>query len=239
MPGKRGGRRRARGGKRGVNPVDAILARNQRAGTNANLVTCSSDLTTRPVRMVLSQSPPKNIRSLVHWFEIAGANPIIGTGISNSVETYGGFAFALNQISGYASYLAVFDQYCLYSVNAFIKMNGITTNNSASTGQFCSAIDFDNNATPSSFASLANYGTSQIVSMTYGLTCQRFIKPCIAEALYSGSAFSDYGVGRAWIDSASADVQHYGLKLAWKNNATSSLTYDFWWTAVVGFRNNI
>lgn len=223
--------------RRGANQqVDASISRQSRPGTLTNTVTRPADLCQRPPSNLLTQRPPKNVSEKIHWLR-TGAYTASGLSISNSVETDGAFSFQLSQLSGYSSLTSLFDQFCIYSVNACVRINYNGTTNFAM-GEVVTAIDYDN-AVTSTFSQLQNYGNSQTLAVVPGMTIQRFIKPCCAEALYSGSAFTNYGVMRCWVDCASPSTAFYGFKICFQNNAITGLTYDFWYDAILGFRDNI
>jgi len=239
MPRRQRGSTRRQGGNRGSGGrtnVDNEISRAGRPGSGTATVINAGDTRARPPSMALVQSPPKNLRSRIFWCKL-GAYTAAGNAVSNTNPITAGFSFALNQISNYTSYTSIFDQYCIYAVNATITMryNGTLNFNM---GELVSAIDYDN-ASGVGFANLQNYGSAQTLSVRPDLSVQRFIKPCVAPALFSGSTFTDYGIARAWVDSASPDTQHYGLKFTFINNGVTGLTYDFWYELILGFRNNI
>jgi len=231
---RRGQRRRRRGGA--VNSVDAAISRASRPGTITNTIVRPADLSQKPPSNLLTQRPPRNISEKVHWFR-TGSYTAAGLAISNSVETDGAFSFQLSQLSGYSSLTALFDQFSIYSVNACVRVNYNGTTNFAM-GEVVTVIDYDN-ASTSTFAQLQNYGNAQTVAVVPGMTIQRFIKPCCSEGLYSGSSFTNYGTMRCWVDCASPSTIFYGFKISFSNNAITGLTYDFWYDAILCFRDNI
>jgi len=233
----RGGGRRGRGRKGGGSNVDRDIVRGLRVAGSNDLITVKNDLTTRPLGGIITQSPPKNIRSKIYWMQVS-QKLFSAIAISNSIETYGAFSFQLSDVANYTFYSNIFDDYCLYAVDATICINGTTTNAAGITGELCTAIDFDSAVAPGSYNELAEYATAQQCKMNYGRCVTRFIKPCNTGAMYSGT-FTSYNVGRYWVDCNSPSVQHYGLKCAFTGNNVSSLTYDLIATYIFGFRNTI
>jgi hypothetical protein len=150
------------------------------------------------------------------------------------------FQFAdLTTLVGLAPF---FDQYCIYSVTVNVTPDYEGAGSTLYTfGSVATAIDYDNTTSlGGGFNALLGYSSAVVAELNTGQSIQRYIKPCVAPALYNASAaFSGYGVSRMWIDSASTSVPHYGFRAIFVSNSVSglSITYDV--NYVIGLRNNI
>jgi hypothetical protein len=218
--------------------VDRAFMASVRPSATTDMIRVPADFSNRPISGLITQSPPKNIRSKMYWIQ-QSVNLFRQLSISNSIETYGAFSFQLSDLSDSSTLTSLFDDYCIYSVAVSVAVNYSGSTGGTISGELCTAVDFDSAVTPSSFASLAQYATANISKVKPGLTVQRFIKPCNSPAMYGGSAFTSYGVGRYWVDCNSSGVPHYALKVAFTGNGLTGLSYDLIATYIVGFRNTI
>jgi len=234
--GRRGGRRRG-GGNRGVNPVDRELCNDTRAGMPADTVRVAADLHVRPINGVIIESPPKNLRSKVFWYQTTVNANNIGVGTSGNTES--NYSFILSNLNEYTSLTTLFDQYCIYSVVCNISVQSMLASSNTNTfGRVTTAIDYDNVSNLGGLSAVQDFGNQETVAVVTGLAIQRYIKPCNSESLYTGS-FGAFGVGRFWIDCASTGVQHYGLRTYWSGNTAFTFNVDYNFTYVMGFRNSM
>ncbi len=108
-----------------------------------------------------------------------------------------------------------FDQYRIPAVRFCIRAQqnaiGLTTNaNTTVTSLYC-VIDYDDDTALASIAAAQSY--SSCLVLPPGQSCSRTFRPHLALAAYQG-AFTGYvNESNQWIDSASNDVRHYGVKL--------------------------
>lgn len=136
--------------------------------------------------------------------------PILTT--STTVATFGASTFVLSSFDDYAQYTALFDQYKIDMLEIWIEPQNSQSTISSNVGMLMSAIDLDDANTPSNF-NIVEAKQSALTTNGYDGHYHKW-KPTVATALYSG-AFSSYGnTPSTWIDSASPNVQHFGLKLA-------------------------
>jgi hypothetical protein len=157
---------------------------------------------------------------------------------STSADTLTSYAFKLNDLPEYASYTNIFDQYRIVKIELvflwtnLMAVSGATLNRSP---PIYTAIDYDDNGTPSSIAVVLNYGNVRIHQQDKPFTVA--FKPGVAEGLWNGTSFGSYGNRTSpWIDCASADVLHFGVKAALPSyNTISSLQVIANYT--VEFRN--
>jgi hypothetical protein len=185
----------------------------------------------------LTQSPPRQFLNQICW--VQGKTNNIVT-ISNTVPTEQNYQFSLSDVADLAGLAGFFDQYCIYSVtvsiSAIFEGAGSTL---YSFGSVVTAIDYDNVASLGSQASLLAFGSSVTTDLNPGQAIQRYLKPCVAPALYNAAAsFSGYGVERMWIDSSVRTVPHYGFRSFFTANTVSGNSVAFDINYVFGFRNN-
>jgi hypothetical protein len=231
------GDRRARQNKssgRG-SAVDHEFVNSQMAVGKANVCLVAEDFIRKPQSWQIGTSaPPRNFLSQVHWTQ---ATVTLQQSISGSTDTELNFLFSLSaitQLSGIAGY---FDQFCIYAVT--ISATPQPNQGAGGTyGVLCTAIDYDNNSNLGSLPSVQSFGTSEDTILNAGQSVQRFLKPCVSPALYGGSTFSSFGIGRMWVDSASPATPHYGYR-SYYRFATTGFTMTYTIAYIIGFRNNI
>lgn len=162
----------------------------------------------------------------------SGTFPWITT--STSAEVVGAWAFTLTSASDYASFAAVFDQYMIEMAEVWIEPRTLA-GGLANTGRFVTAIDFDDQNAPAGTSELLDYNNACVTTGGLG-RYMRFV-PHVAPALYNG-AFTSFGnESNKWIDSASATVQHFGVKIA-STATTSAFVYDMRYRLHFAFRNS-
>jgi len=150
---------------------------------------------------------------------------------SISVPTFAAVAFTLAGFAQYAAYTTVFDQYKFDQIEVWIEPSGIGGVTNAGTLTTC--VDLDDAGTPTTIASVEAH-QSALDSTGLAGHYHKWV-PHVAVAVYSGT-FTSYGNSEAqWIDVASPNVQHYGIKSA--NSQTSVLVaYNMSVRARVSFR---
>lgn len=158
--------------------------------------------------------------------------------VSSGVSQFSAIGIALSSFPGYSADLTqLFDKYRIRSITVrFIPMQRDQITSLNSVGQLATIIDHDDNNAPASYDEMRQYPSYRTKSLTdyHSVT----FKPCVANAVYSGSSFTGYGSMKdAWIDMASPSVVHYGLKVGVQNCMlpTNSLLYDIEITAVLEF----
>jgi len=151
---------------------------------------------------------PKSIQTQIHWFTCDFAN---SASLSTTTVTEMNQPFALNSLpSGFANAIAaLFDQYAIYAVYARVLVNA--TVNVAANPRFFTALDYDNTTNLGSVTAIQQYGTVAESSLTE--VQERYLEPCNAPALWTGSVFTGFGQSRMWCDSASQSIFHYGLRI--------------------------
>jgi hypothetical protein len=97
-------------------------------------------------------------------------------------------------------------------------------------------IDYDDNATPTATTQLYNATNLRIITSRNGTPTNFAFKPKALLAAYTGS-FSGYASSEnQWLDCASTDILHYGLKWAIANGS-SVPTFGIYCRYFVEFKN--
>ena len=119
----------------------------------------------------------------------------------------------------------------------FIPMITAAYSTTGIPGQIATVIDYDDANAPASFDELRQYTNYKTVSLLKRHS--RILVPAMALAAYNGT-FSGYASKKyQWLDSASPNIQHYGLKIGIQNCTlpTNTLLYDVEIKVNVEFKN--
>jgi hypothetical protein len=175
---------------------------------------------------------PKALQTQIHW--ITSSLQFTQT-ITAGGATEKNFSFSLGDLPIASSITALFDQYAVFA--AFVRV--ITNVAGLDAGQsptYTTAIDYDNVTNVGNIATLRTYSTALTTPISE--VQERYIEPCNAPALYSGSAFSNYGQARMWCDSTNNSTPHYGFRFILSNlGGSSSGLVAFECTYVICARN--
>jgi len=227
-----------RGTRNSSKSVDReITSSSQVAGKGMTLAP-ALDYTRRQPSFQLVQTPPRNFMDQIHWVRGKVQSTIT---VSNTAPTESNYTITLSGLVDLVGLASYFDQYCIYSLTANISPSFEGAGSTLYTFGTCfTAIDYDNVTPLGSVSAIEAYNSCVVFEMSAGQSIQRFLKPCVAPALYNSSAaFSGYGVARTWIDSASTGVPHYGFRTFFISNTVSGLSCTVDLDVVVGFRNNM
>lgn len=230
-------RKNGKGGRnsRRANANDLMVIASTKTTASAETTFPKEDLFRRKSSWLLTQSPPRVIGNQIYW--IQGKVETSGT-VSASVPTEFNFAFHFSDLTNLVGLASFFDQYCIYSVVVSINFNYSGTTPSG-LGTMFTAIDFDNIATLGSAALIESYESCLTTKVTATQSVQRLVHPCISPALYSGSAFTNFGLLRGWVDSANTGTPHYGFRSYFISNVGTTLTVNYDFNFVIGLRNSI
>lgn len=129
---------------------------------------------------------------------------------STTIPVFSSSYYTLSNFPDYAKYTALFDQYRFDHIEVWLESRAAQGATAYDTVASC--VDLDDANVPTSFEQVtAKQGS---LMGTGGAGRYHAWQPHMAVALFSG-AFTSYGNEAAsWIDSASPNVQHYGLKSA-------------------------
>jgi hypothetical protein len=232
------GRKKGKG-KAGARQLGSANDRMQIASTRGTGVAEVSfpreDYARSRVSWALTQTPPRSVGNLIHW--VRGCNQSAVT-VSASAPTEQTQTFAVSALTDLANLIASFDQFCIYSVVVSINFNYTGTTPSG-LGTMYTAIDLDNAANLGNVLLYQGYESVLVTKVTPTQSVQRLIHPCVSPALYGGSTFNAFGIGRFWVDSASPATPHYGFRSFFISNVGTTLTATYDMTYIIGLRNNI
>lgn len=134
------------------------------------------------------------------------------TADANNLYQFGGaFQAQLDQCQAYTDFVSLFDRYKISGVK--VKFIPLTTQATVSSAvpMIAYAIDLDDASVPSSYAEINQ--KYNVHKKRLDKPCSIFIKPRIAQAIYSGLT-SGYAIGQknTYIDCNDSGVPFYGLK---------------------------
>jgi hypothetical protein len=233
--------RRSRQNKNPNSTDDLIIRTHHSAAAGDVASNLALDMRLKTISTAGVQRPPSNYRSMIYWaessYEVNLSLPASGILGQNNLT------FSANASPKLTNLTAQFDQYLIYAaVVRWFMDSTLNTAPAVSYGRICTAIDFDNANTLTSFGAFEDDSTAQVDTLIVGKSWERFLKPCVTPAIYNGSSsFSGFGVGRYWIDSASNAVPHFGLRTGVVGNPSTTQAYNLVGvvTLIMGFRNSV
>jgi hypothetical protein len=154
---------------------------------------------------------------------------------SVTVETDGAYAFSLGSLPDLTEFTALFDTYRIMRIKVAFYPLFVDTSATVAYPPIITAIDYDDNNTLA-FAVLQEYDTALVSNS--GTYFDRVFTPRIALAAYSGT-FTSYSQPKAgtWIDCASPNVTHYGIKYAMPISGAANGTWQVEATYDLQFRD--
>lgn len=155
---------------------------------------------------------------------------------SASVPVFAAQAFTLGSMANSSIYTSTFDQYRIDEIEVWIEPQSAPAATPTTVGLLVTAIDLDDAAVPVSFSVLESMQSSLVTSSYAGH--YRKWKPHMAVAVYSGTFTSFQNDPADFIDMASPNVQHYGLK-AGVTNTSSVATWLMSIRAKVTFKQTL
>lgn len=162
--------------------------------------------------------------------------------VSGVTAQFGAYDFQLDQFEGYNDWSAVMDAYRLLKVKVRIlprvNVQSLTTQAVAGTSGIpfmLLAVDYDDVSVPSTLSELFQY-TDVKVAKLFEETSITF-KPRVSKAVYQSGGFTGYAQddNTTWIDCASNDVEHYGLKWGTSSTGASQTTFPQYYVLVTGW----
>jgi hypothetical protein len=153
---------------------------------------------------------------------------------SGSVPTFTAITVSFSQVDQYVSLTNVFDQYRIMEVEIWLIPQISASVSSSHVGEYFTVLDYDDSANLTSIGQAQDYESCISSPVTYGH--YRRFTPHAASALYT-STFTGYGnVTSPWIDTASSNVSHYGVKVASAITSAAS-TFDLKIRMKLQFKN--
>jgi hypothetical protein len=156
---------------------------------------------------------------------------------SSSVASFFTKGWTTADIVQFSSFAAVFDQYKIDRIEAWLMPYGTgTVAGYNSLGKMYTVVDYDDTNLPSSIAALQQYENCTTSRFTDGHYIN--FQPHIASAAYGGAFTQFLNEPSRWIDCASTGTFHYGMKMALDNtNSGSDVKVDMFTRIHVSFRN--
>jgi len=167
------------------------------------------DLAVKPPTRQIPSSIPKTITNQVVW-DVVKIDFNIATSSVALVET--NFRFALSDHPQFASWQALFDQWCLpqYTVTfrSLEAPGGL-----GKMAMFYTALDFDNVNPLGSIALLEDFGTCQVNNLTTGSVVTRSVRPTIKQGASTAGGNTNFSVlERLWCDCAVPQTVWHGVR---------------------------
>lgn len=174
-----------------------------------------SDLAVKPpTQLNVPTSVPRVIAGVIAWDSVKTDSTITS---STTVITETNFVFSLSLHPQSASWIALFDQYCV--VQATVTFYSALPPGSVSNpNQLYTALDFDNNANIGTVAAIEDFATCENVAMQPTTVHMRSVRPCNKGMVGGGASAVPQ---RTWLDCATSTTSHYGIRSIVAVNGTS------------------
>lgn len=137
----------------------------------------------------------------------------------NNTTQFAAYNFKLTQLPNNTQF-SLYDQYRIRFVKVYFVNNTQPCNQSALDNQVAptlvTAVDWDDSTTPTSMNQLYSFHNCKIHgSITAGSPyMSRTFKPAVAKTVFGSGITNAFGASRdVWLDVASSQTEHYGLKL--------------------------
>jgi len=198
--------------------------------------------------------PVKLGKTVARFYNEIGSRPVPRNGISltqsitleltvtgsafttSNIGAFSGSAFAtaLSNFSASSVLAAVFDQYKFEQLEFWLEP--VAPMGTTAFGVVTSAVDLDDATPPSSQSAVQDHPGA--LQGTGGAGHYHKFKPHMAVAVYSGAFTSFANEPANWIDIASPNVQHYGLKFC-STGFSAAIGYNQTIRAVISFRGSV
>jgi len=180
------------------------------------------------------QRPSPLDRQVVKFTKIVEGTNLV---TSTTINTFRSYVFAAADIGDFTGLSGVFDQYRLDRVDLRFVPNITETLSSAPlSGKVYSVIDFDDSNALTSASQASEYSNCMVWEPVDPI--QISLVPHFAYGAYGTSLFSSFANSKPnWIDAASGNVEHYGVKLA-ITPTTTAVTYTVQLRYHISFRMN-
>jgi len=181
---------------------------------------------------------PRSIRTRarVHSFkQVVNYAPIAST--STAAETMATFRFQLDNIVQWATYTALYDQYCISKVVLQFWPTMESPNDGINPNKDLRAYfikDYNDDAAPANLNEVLQYANCKVRPMSKRTTL--VLRPKVAAMIYESATSTAYSTpkGQTWLDTSNTDVPHYGVKVALERLTTGS-TYSMGYKMIAYF----
>lgn len=162
---------------------------------------------------VASRPQPRNGVTLEQSIQLEMSftlRDVILSSATAGIYTFASYQVSVGAFSGATSLLSVFDQYRIDQVEVWLETPNV--NGGGVLPMLFSAVDLDDSNTPTTIGNVQDKQGAIVAGG--GAGHYHKWKPHVAVAVYSGAFTSFANEPAGWIDAASPNVQHYGLKFA-------------------------
>jgi hypothetical protein len=175
----------------------------------------------------------------VHKVIQSGQNAAVLTS-SNVAEVEYDRNYTTGDISQFTSFSAIFDQYMISEIEAWLVPRNPTGSSGSATinrGLLYSVVDYDDSSALSTNAAFQQYENCVMGPSVNGH--YRRFKPHVATGAYAGTFTGFANTSDQWIDCGSTTVQHYGTKwlVSASDVAGDEVVYDHLYRIHISFRN--
>jgi len=154
---------------------------------------------------------------------------------TSGVEKFFSYDMSLDDISDYASYTSIFDQWRIVGVQfSFVLRKNVADQDD--TSQYAQwaliTVDHDDATVPTTMASLQGYASCRQWHLLKYPVFKMFFRPTVTNAVFAAGAFTGYSIAKGgynspWIDCNNPDVKFYGLKGGFPSmGGVSAATYS-------------
>lgn len=141
--------------------------------------------------------------------------------------SFGALQFTLSAVAQYTDFTNLFDQYRIDKIlvqffPTWTSRDAPVSATNAMVPTMCVAPDWDDSTVPGSLAELN--AKPEVQYHRTDLPFSVWVKPHVDTEIYRTAVTTGYGnMKNAWIDSASSDIPHYGLKYAIMGNGAGGV----------------
>lgn len=149
---------------------------------------------------------------------------------SDLLDKFFAWQFTLDMIPQYSTFVSLYDQYRITSIELIIRATSIVNTPSGSAQGapipnhlFIYAVDHDDSTLPTSYNQIREYGNAREVNMVLGHDCKIRFKPYVSTLVYNGVTPAYCPKPAPFLDLSHTDIPHYGVKMAVKGGANDVL----------------
>lgn len=192
------------------------------AATNARRLQMQRQARSR----ILSRVPRSMSSRVQQWTLSTKIEPSTNTYFQGSSigPALASWSFRVQDLPDFTSYSAIWDEYRMDKITMIISPVTQASNPASAPGfaPLVVALDFDDAITPTSFSQVLQYGTAVL----YGQLTQpvsRSFKPKYRGLAYNGTTGVNASNLGGFLDLASGDVEHYGVKAAIRQSTSTNV----------------
>lgn len=179
---------------------------------------------------------PRGIKQPVQYFKRTAWLPNWLTTTAGA-DSFVGLNFRLSQVPNVTDFTNLYDQYKICGVKLevipqFDNAQVATPATNIVTQNF-HVTDYDDSTTPPNMDALMQHQDVKRVPSTRII--KKYIKPCFASQIFNTGITSTYGARRGWIDCATPDTEHYGMKFGFTSNP-NAMRYGLRMTFYLAFK---